>query len=331
MYNNIFYLLIAFILGFIITFILTPIIAKIMKNFNKVGVDIHKLEKPEIPEICGLSILISMILTIAILISLNTQNVLEYISFILAGIIAGMIGLYDDLTSLGANKKAILTASACIPILLLGTYNPYPILPFIGGVRLTIIYPILLPFALAVPSNAVNMMDVFNGSMIGTCAIISFTMIICLVLVGEIQCALLATALLGCLLAFYIYNKYPARVFSGDTGSLFIGASIGSLAIIGNIEVATVVALFPYIMNAFYGLATVGKLYERREMKSRPTKLLPNAKLDVTDEEKSPMTLARIILAREPLEEYKVVRIMFMLTLISSILAIITQIIILVM
>jgi UDP-N-acetylglucosamine--dolichyl-phosphate N-acetylglucosaminephosphotransferase len=302
-----------------------------MRNFNKVGIDIHKLEKPEIPEICGLSILISMIITTAILISFNTQNVLDYISFIFAGIIAGMIGFYDDLTNLGANKKTILTASACIPIFLLGTYHPYPILPFIGGVRLTIVYPILLPFALAVTSNAVNMMDVFNGSMAGTCAIISFTMTICLLLVGEIQCALLATVLLGCLLAFYIYNKYPARAFSGDTGSLFIGASIGSLAIIGNIEVATVVVLFPHVMNAFYGLATVGKLYERREMKNRPTKLLPNGKLDVTDERKAPMTLARIILARAPLEEYKVVRIMFILTLISSILAIITQIIILVM
>ncbi|KON28357.1 hypothetical protein AC481_01875 [miscellaneous Crenarchaeota group archaeon SMTZ-80] len=330
MYNNIFYLLTVFFLGFIITFILTPIIAKIMKKFNKVGVDIHKLEKPGIPEICGLSILISMILTTAILISFNTQNALEYFSYILVGIIAGMIGFYDDLASLGANKKAILTAFACIPILLLGTYHPHPILPFIGGVRLTIVYPILLPFALAVPSNAVNMMDVFNGSMTGTCAIISSTMIVCLLLVGKIQCALLATALFGCLLAFYIYNKYPARVFSGDTGSLFIGASIGTLAIIGNIEVATVVALFPHIMNAFYGLATVGKLYERRELKSRPTKLLPNAKLDVTDEIKAPMTLARIILAREPLEEYKVVRIMLILTMISSILAIITQIIILV-
>jgi UDP-N-acetylglucosamine--dolichyl-phosphate N-acetylglucosaminephosphotransferase len=331
LYYTISYLLFVFSLGFIITFILTPIIAKIMKNYNKVGIDIHKVEKPKIPEICGLAILIGTILTAIFLIFLNIQNKVDYISFILCGMIAGMIGFYDDLKSLRANKKAVLTAFACIPIFLLGTYHPYPILPFIGGVRLTIVYPILIPFAIAIPSNAINMMDVFNGSMTGTCAIISFTMIICLFLVGKFECALLATVLLGCLLAFYFYNKYPAKVFSGDTGSLFIGTSIGSLAVIGNIEVATVVALFPHIMNAFYGLATVGKLYERKDLKIRPTRLLPNNKLDITDEIKAPMTLARIILAREPLEEYKVVRIMILLTLFSSILAIITQIIILVM
>ena len=138
------------------------------------GEDIHKVEKPKIPEICGLAILIGTILTVIFLIFLNIQNKVDYISFILCGMMAGMIGFYDDLKNLGANKKAVLTAFACIPIFLLGTYHPYPILPFIGGVRLTIVYPILIPFAIAIPSNAVNMMDVFNGSMTGTCAIISF-------------------------------------------------------------------------------------------------------------------------------------------------------------
>lgn len=330
MYFNIFSLILITSIGFITTFILTPIIARIMKNFHIVGVDVHKLTRPEVPEMCGLSIVIGMTLSIIVLILMNPQHIYEYIAIILCGMIAGIIGFVDDLRNLGASTKAFLTAFSCMPILLLGTYHPYPVLPFLGGVRLTIVYPILLPFALAVPSNAVNMMDVFNGSMTGTCAIISFVMILCLILTGRFEHALVASALLGCLIAFYLFNKYPSKVFTGDTGSLFIGSSIGSLAIIGSVELATVVALFPHIMNAFYGLTSVGKLYERKELKNRPTRLLPNGKLDITEDTNAPMTLTRIILAKGPLEEYKVVRIMLQLTLISSILAVITQLIVLV-
>ena len=59
--------------------------------------------------------------------------------------------------------------------------------------------------------------------------------------------------LLAVLLAFYYFNRYPAKVFDGDTGSLAVGAALGALAILGRIETVVVVALIPHIMNAFYG------------------------------------------------------------------------------
>ena len=295
-----------------------------MFYFNKTGIDVHKLDKPKIPEACGISIIVAMTVSVILLILLFPQFRTEFLAFIISGLIAGVIGFIDDLTNLGARMKPFLTAFSCIPILILGTYNPYPILPFIGKVRLTLVYPLLLPFALAVPANAVNMMDVFNGSMTGTSSIILFTLFACLMLAGKLEYAALALALLGCLIAFYLFNRYPAKVFAGDTGSLFIGASIGALAILGSIELVVIVALMPYIMNAFYGLSTVGRLYERRELKSRPIKLINNGKLAVTKDKKAPITLVRLILARGPLKEYEIVKKMCILTAIASILAIIT-------
>jgi len=322
--NSILNLVAVFMTGFLLTYLLTPIIAKIMSYFKKTGIDVHKLDKPKIPEACGISIIISMTVSVILLILLFPQFEMEFLAFIISGLIAGVIGFIDDLKSLGARMKPFLTAFSCIPILILGTYNPYPILPFIGKVRLTLVYPFLLPFALAVPANAVNMMDVFNGSMTATSSIILFTLFACLMLAGKLEYAALVLALLGCLIAFYLFNRYPAKVFAGDTGSLFIGASIGALAILGSIELVVIVALMPYIMNAFYGLSTVGRLYERRELKTRPIKLINNGKLAITKDKKAPMTLTRLILVRGALKEYEIIKKMCILTAVASVLAIIT-------
>jgi UDP-N-acetylmuramyl pentapeptide phosphotransferase/UDP-N-acetylglucosamine-1-phosphate transferase len=103
-----------------------------------------------------------------------------------------------------------------------------------------------------------------------------------------------------------------------------VGAALGSLAILGRIEVVMVVALIPYIMNAFYGLASVGRLYERREIHQRPTILLENGNLQASSEGNAPITLARLILAAGPLGEQKIVRRMIILAAVSSVLAILT-------
>jgi UDP-N-acetylmuramyl pentapeptide phosphotransferase/UDP-N-acetylglucosamine-1-phosphate transferase len=154
--------------------------------------------------------------------------------------------------------------------------------------------------------------------------VISVAVAAILLFSGREGTAGLAVGLLGVALAFYWFNRYPAKVFDGDTGSLAVGAALGSLAILGRIEVVMVVALIPYIMNAFYGLASVGRLYERREIRQRPTILLENGNLQASSEGNAPITLARLILAAGPLGEQKIVRGMILLAAVSSVLAILT-------
>jgi UDP-N-acetylglucosamine--dolichyl-phosphate N-acetylglucosaminephosphotransferase len=168
------------------------------------------------------------------------------------------------------------------------------------------------------------MMDVMNGAMPGTVSIVTIAIAAILLFSGNTGTAALAVGLLAALLAFYYFNRYPAKVFDGDTGSLAVGAALGALAILGRIEVVVVVALIPHIMNAFYGLASVGRLYERREINQRPTKLLKNGNLQANAEKTAPITLTRLILASGPLGERKIVQAMIILTIISSILAVLT-------
>ena len=307
--------------AFVVTYLATPPLASWLKHRGIVGIDVHKLDRPKIPQMCGLSIMAGLAAGTLSLELLGGSSP-EIVAFLATVLIAGAIGAIDDLRPLNAKLKPALTALAALPILFLGTYNPHPVFPLIGPFRLTIVYPILIFFAIAVPANAVNMLDVFNGSMSGTLTIVSLTLAAILAVSGKTTAMGLALALFGSLLAFYLFNRYPARVFDGDTGSLAAGAAIGALAVIGRIELVAIVALVPYIMNSFYGLASIGRLYERREIKPRPVRLRSDGMLEATNDRQAPVTLTRLILAEGPLPEKQIVRVMQLLAILSSAMAV---------
>ncbi len=317
-------LAVLFFISFGSCFILTPSIARLSNKLGKVGVDAHKRSKPLIPDMCGIAVWAALGIGSVAVALLDASNAKNSAGFFLCASLAALIGMWDDFRSLGPVVKPLLTAFAAVPILLLGTYTPYPRIPFLGAARVTIVYPLLVIIAIAVLANAINMMNPFNGAMSGTCSISSFTMIICFMITGQIQDALLASVLLGALLAFHYYNRYPARVFSGNVGDLCVGAALGALSIIGRIEVPMIIAMIPHICNAFYFLSSVGGLKERRQVKARPTKLLDDERLDATEDRDAPITLSRLILARGPLEEFNVVKVMIVMTTVSSFLAIFT-------
>ena len=273
---------------------------------------------------CGLAVITGLVVGTAVYVLVWPGALREAAAFVGTILIAGAIGVVDDLHPLGARTKPLLTALACVPILVLGTYVPYAYIPLVGQVRFTIVYPLLIPVAIAVTSNSINMMDVMNGAMPGTVAIISFTMVGLLLWSRQTIAATLAGGLLAAMLAYYYFNRFPSKVFGGDTGSLSVGAALGALAIFGRIEAVTVVALIPQIMNAFYGLASVRGLRERREILQRPTKLLDDGLLEASGEKGAPITLARLILASGPWGEKEIVRGMMLLTCVSCILATIT-------
>jgi len=319
-----------FLVGLAVTFLSIPFLIKKMLKAGITGVDVHKPSKPVIPEMGGVSILIglSAVATISFILFPSYSN--EFSAFFIIVFIAALIGVIDDIYRLNPIVKPILTALASLPLFIFHTYSEHPILPLVGRTRLTIIYPLLLPFAIAVPANAVNMMDPLNGTMAGTCSIVITVLLISAFLFGRLDIVVLCAGLLGCLLAFYWYNRYPARIFSGDTGSLAVGAGIGALVVIGGLEAVGVVALMPQIMNAFYGLISVGKLYERRAISARPISLMSDGRLVANGDPKAPITLTRIVLASGPMKEPDIVKMLLLLAAFCDFLAILTTLIMLV-
>ncbi len=298
---------------FVTLLIMPPLISKLKKS-GITGIDVHKLDKPEVAEMGGIGILMGLTTSSLVLMLLNTNLIKPLLAFLLSSIIAGIIGAIDDIRPLNAKLKPVLTTLAGIPVLLLGTYNPRPMIPIVGQMRLTIIYPILIPIAFAVMANAVNMLDVFNGAMPGSCIVALVALVIISLLLKSNNGLLLSAILLGSLIAYWRYNKYPARVFAGDVGSLSVGAAIAAIAIIGQMEFVTVVAFLPHMTNGFIILVSIGGFLERRQIKIRPTLLLPNQKLAANPDPRAPLTFVGLILASEPLYEYEVVKALIIIT-----------------
>ncbi|MHA1607607.1 MAG: MraY family glycosyltransferase [Candidatus Freyarchaeota archaeon] len=324
------YLFLAFIVTFLICKLSLPCLMEKMRIRGIVGVDAHKLDKPLIPEMGGLSLILAFNggILLSIILFEDTDIRLKLIALLLSANLAGFVGVIDDLKTLGPKAKPLLTALSSIPLLaiypLYPVFTPRPRLPIVGSVRLTYVYLFYVPTNMAVCSNTVNMLDVFNGAMPATTIIVFSSIAISSVILCSPVGFMVSIVMLGALAAYYPFNKYPAKVFSGDTGSLFVGSVIGGVAIIGGLEVVTVIALLPFIMNSFYYLASVKRLVEGRSVKDRPTRLLDNGMLEASLSKEAPITLARMVLARGALREPEVVYGFTILTLYSGILAVVT-------
>ncbi len=316
-----------------------------MKKRKITGIDVHKLDKPVVAEMGGAGLLIGI--TIGCIILFFASGFLGFFDyriliFLAVIILAGIVGVIDDLKTLGPKIKPLLTAIACIPLwlsffvseatgaLIPPPYDPRPRLPFLGRTRLTIIYHLIVPLGIAIPANAVNMLDVFNGVMPLTTIFFFIAMLIVSIIMvgagipGAELGILLSSVMLGALFAYYYFNRYPAKTFAGDTGALSVGAAIGALAIMGQLEIVAIVALLPAIMNAFFSLASIGGLLERRQMKSRPTIFREDGTLAASQASDAPLTLTRLVLAGGPLKEQNITMSIATLSLSSSILAILS-------
>lgn len=309
--------------SFIVTFLSTPLIMKLMIKIGKTGIDIHKLNKPMIPEMGGLSIILGILISTIIMYVLNELTTIV-IASLLAALIAGIIGLLDDFFDLGGVIKPALTIFAFLPIWFMGAYYPHPALPFIPGTRLFIVYSLLLPFSIAVTANAVNMLDVINGATPLTTIPVFIALAVSGILLGGRGIELISIIAIASLVAFYYYNKYPAKTFMGNVGDFFIGGLIGALAVTGRLEIVGIVALMPQIMNGFYILSSMKRLFEHRSVKDKPVKLREDGLLEASDNPKAPLSLLRLLLMKGPEHEKDLAISFFMLSLVSCMLAIIT-------
>jgi UDP-N-acetylglucosamine--dolichyl-phosphate N-acetylglucosaminephosphotransferase len=325
--TDILYTLVISIIVLTFTLTLMPSLIRKLRGMGITGIDYHKLAKPEIPEMGGIGILAGIILGGILALILFSAAWIPLLSAMLMIATAASVGLVDDFKTLGPKTKPVLAALACWPLFLFHTYTPYPVIPLIGGTRMTFIYPVLVIVGTAMAANAVNMLDVLNGAMPSTCIPVAIALLVCSFILGSANGMILSGILTSSLIAYYRFNKFPARVFSGDVGSFTVGATIATIAVIGRVEVAAVIAMIPFIMNSFHSLASVGRLFERRQIKQRPTLLLRDGRIAANPDTKAPLTLTRIIVARTPLRENEVVRRFFILSTLSSILAIATVLI----
>jgi len=324
------YLIIVFAVGFTITMAIIPYIIKIMKRRGHIGIDIHKNLKTEVAESGGISIVIGISFASMFLIIFFPSFFNEIIIFVLTVVLSGLIGYIDDRIKLRSRYKLILTIFTGTLIFLANFFGfikiESPTIPLLGQLRLTIIYPILVPIIVAVFANTVNMLEGYNGEGSGTSIIALCSLFVCSIIWDSAEGVLFTVIALAILIPFYLYNKFPAKVFPGDVGTLSIGALFAGIALFGSLEAAVFCALLIHIFNSFYVLYSVKGFFESSEIQEDRSDIILLEKdfIKASDEKDAALTLPRLILAKGPLKELKLVKNFYIISIICGFFSIIT-------
>ena len=150
-------------------------------------------------------------------------------SALLAILGAGFVGLLDDLFAIRRRYKAILPFIASLP---LGLVEFSSHATSILGLDVGAFTILLIPLGITSAANASNMLEGFNGLGAGLGIIMCIGLIALSFMLGAQGGQFVLVPLLGALLAFLWYNRYPARIFPGDSLTLCVGAAIACAAII---------------------------------------------------------------------------------------------------
>lgn len=104
------------------------------------------------------------------------------------------------------------------------------------NVELGYAYYVFLTLVMVGTSNAVNLTDGLDGLAAGTVATSAFVYTLICIFQGRLDLSIFAACMMTACLGFYHYNKHPAKIFMGDTGSLAIGGGLAALAILTKTE-----------------------------------------------------------------------------------------------
>lgn len=236
------------IISFIATLIITPIVGKINKKHGLFGIDLHKVERLEIPEAGGIALLLGTI-PIFILYYLLSSDAL-ILMFIFPVAIIGIVGLIDDLYNIPQWLKTIACLLGGIPLLFFVKETTLNLIIF--KIPIGLLYYLIVPIGLTAASNLTNLLAGFNGEEIGLGFISTLSLSICIFLLGDFKTSIYLLTFTLSFLAFLMYNKYPAKIFPGDTGTLIVGAIIASFSIIKHIEIIGIILLLPQIMEFLF-------------------------------------------------------------------------------
>ncbi|KKM86103.1 hypothetical protein LCGC14_1282370 [marine sediment metagenome] len=327
---QIIYLVIIFIIGFLFTYFIIPYVIKFMKKRNYIGHDIHKNSKPEVAESGGLSFVIGFAVTSIFLMVFFADFINEIIIFLLTVLIAGAIGFIDDRIKLRSRNKIILSVFSGALIFfanILGYIDiSSPTFPILDRTRLSIIYPFLIPILVAIFANTTNMLEGYNGEGSGTILIAVCFLFISAIIWDSAEGVIFAVPVIAVLIPFFLYNRYPAKIFPGDVGTLSMGVMVAGIMLFGSIEVAAFCALFIHIFNSFYVIYSVRGFFESDKIREGKDDiiLLENDQIKASDKKEAALTLPRLILAKGPLTEPKLVKNFYVISVICGLFAILS-------
>ena len=260
--NNTIY--IALILSFILTAVVLPLLIPVLHRFKfgqtirEIGPKWHEKKNgtPTMGGVCFL--LISSIISFVV-----CQSPALKLS-VGAAFLFGVIGFADDFIKiyfkrnlgLTETQKLIFQTLVSVTFLILAVKLGYVsteiAIPFTKiSFDLSWFYIIFMTVFLIGFTNAVNLTDGLDGLAASVTTVVTLFFTVCAILLKNYDVSYFGAAVTGSLLGFLIYNYHPAKVFMGDTGSLFLGGVVSVLAILLKLELILILVGIVYVIEAF--------------------------------------------------------------------------------
>ncbi|WP_186668969.1 glycosyltransferase family 4 protein [Sporosarcina sp. BP05] len=226
--------------------LLTPLVIKLAFRIGAVDKpNYRKVHASVMPRIGGLAIFGAFLIGYAVLLPKDEHA----IGILFGAVIIIVMGFLDDMLEITAKAKLAGQLAAAVVVVVWGGLHIEVInLPFIGvfdfgylSIPITIIWIIGI-------TNAINLIDGLDGLAAGVSTIALITIAVMALIMGNVFVVATASILAASSLGFLFYNFHPAKIFMGDTGSLFLGFMISVLALLGFKNITVVSLIIPIII-----------------------------------------------------------------------------------
>ena len=273
-------LIFAILFGFLFTLGVMPFWIKRAKQTGLLWEDMNKKGHPKnVASSGGIITVAGFILSVLAYLFLRRfligESMFQVEIFALIGVILilCLVGLVDDLLGwhkggLSTKVRIFLACAASIPLVVINAGNHLLSVPFIGAINFGILYPlIVIPLSIGFVTTTYNFLAGYNGLEAGLGVLMLSFLSFVSVFTGNYWLAVIGMCMVACLLAFLIFNWYPAKVFPGDILTYSVGALIIAMGILGNFESIVFIIFIPFLVEVVLKLR--GKLKKHSLAKVR--------------------------------------------------------------
>ena len=220
------------------------------------------MHKKGTPTMGGISFIIAIVISLIVAMFLDSSNIQYYILFIYTTISFSIIGYIDDMLivvkkkndGLAPRKKLMLQILFSVIFYILVTfiykevnYIHIPVIDY--NLNISYFYIIFLVFWQTGFSNAVNLTDGLDGLATSVTIITTSTFALLAYKENNFPVLVFCLTIVGALVGFLLFNRNPAKIFMGDTGSLALGGILAAISVILHKEVAFLFIGLVYILE----------------------------------------------------------------------------------
>ena len=251
------------IVTFLASAILVPLAKKCAIHTNALDIpNERKVHKKPMPRMGGLAIFGAFLLGYI----LFARSTYQMISILIGGFIIVFTGMIDDIKPIRARTKFILQLVAACVVVFYGNI----VVDHIDALGFNIVFPVPVSYILTILfvvaiTNAINLIDGLDGLASGISSIYFLTIAVIAFIINrkEDLDTILSLIMLGSTLGFLIHNFYPAKIFMGDSGSLFLGYTISIIALLGFKATTLTTLIIPIVILAIPIFDTVLAIFRR--------------------------------------------------------------------